>query len=79
MFSFQVRENFISEWNGLKCQSSRLALPPQRALPTPPLGPAPTLCLAFSRNSSVLQHPAPSRLPACVRLVPGAFITEMPQ
>lgn len=69
MFILQVRVNFISEWNVLKFQSSRPALPLQRALCSPLLGPAPTLSPAFSRNSSALQYPACNKLHACERFV----------
>lgn len=75
-FPPQVKENLISVWNGSKCQTPRLAPPQLWAKPTTPLGPAPTLCLTYSKNSSAPQHPAPSRLPACVRLVQGAFATR---
>lgn len=65
----QVKENLISVLNGSKCQTPRLAPPQPWAKSTTPLGPAPTWCLAYSRSSSALRHPALSRPPACVRLV----------
>ncbi|MEQ2158233.1 hypothetical protein GOODEAATRI_010193 [Goodea atripinnis] len=49
-------------------ESLRMLTPPKRrVLPAPAHGPAPVLCLAFSRNYSAQQHPAPSRLPSYAR------------